>query len=69
MILSALYERLKAIEPRPTAQRPLQIVGGLPSGSAMLEALAAVARTATDNAIEMQRRELIVCRRAKGGNT
>jgi hypothetical protein len=35
MILSGLYKRLKAIEPRPTAQRPLQIVGGLPSGSAM----------------------------------
>jgi hypothetical protein len=52
MILSALYKRLKAIEPRPTAQRPLQIVGGLPSGSAMLEALAAGARTATDNAID-----------------
>jgi hypothetical protein len=46
MILSALYKRLKAIEPRPTAQRPLQIVGGLPSGSAMLTSLAASARTA-----------------------
>jgi len=51
MILSALYKRLKAIEPRPAAQRPLQIVGGLPSGSAMLEALAAGARAATGNAI------------------
>jgi hypothetical protein len=47
MILSALYKRLKAIEARPTAQRPLQIVGGLPSGSAMLQALAAGARTVT----------------------
>jgi hypothetical protein len=61
MILSALYKRLKAIEPRPTAQRPLQIVGGLPSGSAMLQALAAGARTVTGNAI------ICFCARAKDG--
>lgn len=30
MSLSALYKRLKAVEARPSAQRPLRITGGLP---------------------------------------
>jgi hypothetical protein len=32
--------RLRAIEQRPTAQRPLKIVGGLPTGAEMLQSLA-----------------------------
>jgi hypothetical protein len=40
MSLSALNKRLKAIEARPTAAKPLRIVGGLPSGFAMIESLA-----------------------------
>jgi len=35
-----MKRRLKAIESRPTAQKPLRIVGGLPSGSEMIQLLA-----------------------------
>jgi hypothetical protein len=63
MSLSALYKRLKTIEPRPTAQCPLQIVGGLPFGSAMLTSLAQ-GRTGRDG-----QRDRLFCAGAKGGNT
>jgi hypothetical protein len=36
-------KRLRAIEARPSAQKPLRIVGGLPSGSEMIESLGASA--------------------------
>jgi hypothetical protein len=39
MSLSAMNKRLKAIEQRPSAQRPLVIRGGLPSGADMISAL------------------------------
>jgi hypothetical protein len=39
MSLTSWNRRLRAIEQRPTAQRPLRIVGGLPSGAEMLQAM------------------------------
>ena len=40
--------RLRALEQRPSAQRPLRIVGGLPSGAGadMIKAMAGAASTA-----------------------
>jgi len=72
--LSALFKRLKAIESRPSAQRPLRIVGGLPSGAAMIAPLAGSARTAPPpaNAIDAATRPTaakVVVGQAKGGNT
>ncbi len=32
--------RLRALEQRPSAQRPIKIIGGLPSGFQMIESLA-----------------------------
>ena len=43
MSLSALFKRLKAVESRPSVQRPLRILGGLPSGAEMIQSLAAAA--------------------------
>jgi hypothetical protein len=44
MSLTSWSRRLRAIEARPSAQKPLRITGGLPSGSEMLRAMSAATR-------------------------
>jgi hypothetical protein len=40
--------RLRALESRPTAQRPITIIGGLPTGAEMLHRLAKASATARE---------------------
>jgi hypothetical protein len=43
--LRAMDKRLKALESRPTAQRPLRIIGGLPSGAEQIRSMTRAAQT------------------------
>jgi hypothetical protein len=43
MSLTAWNKRLRAIENRPTAQKPLVITGGLPTGAEQLQAMSQAA--------------------------
>jgi hypothetical protein len=69
MSLTALFKRLRALENRPSRQKPLRIVGGLPSGSDMVQSMASTARTAPPpgNAIDHAVRRCAATPKANSG--